>query len=175
MPWVGPASGASSPRSPGSISSLDLAREESRGEERERPFFPPPDEDTFPTEKAFLDSLVPVPLETIEPDDRECVFCETRYGMIPGSGPSIPEMPVRLRCNHVFGEQCARRHFGQRLIVEFHLHPLKFLPGTRGNVLISKLYRYAVHKDQDLGGFNLFKGLLQNLHDTRLLVCFFGP
>ncbi|EUC28990.1 hypothetical protein COCCADRAFT_8723 [Bipolaris zeicola 26-R-13] len=167
MPWAGSA--------PGSLSSLDLASEESWGDEKIRPFFPPPDEDTFPTEQTFLASLVPVPLETVEHDNRECIFCETRYGEISDSAPGSPEMPVRLRCNHVFGEQCARRHFGQRLIIEFNIRPLEFHPGTRGNILISKLHGRAVEVDQYLGDFNLFKGLLDNLHDAERLNRFFGP
>lgn len=168
-------SNASPLRASGSISSLDLESEVSWGDERKRPFFPPPDEDTFPTEQAFLDSLIPVPLETVEYDKRECAFCQTRYGETPDSRSGTPEMPVRLRCAHVFGEQCARRHFGQRLIIEFNLRPIEFPPGTRGNVLISNLYRYVVEMNQYLGDFDLFKGLLDNLYDTGRLNRFFGP
>ncbi|KAJ5025765.1 hypothetical protein J3E73DRAFT_371305 [Bipolaris maydis] len=175
MSLAEPTSGASPLGSSGSISSLDLAREESSGDERKSPHFPPPDKDTFPTEQAFLDSLIPVPLETVEHDDRECIFCQTRYGETPDSGSGTPEMPVKLRCTHVFGEQCARRHFGQRLIIDFSLRPLELRPRTRGNVLISKLDRYAGAMNQYLGDFNLFKGLLDNLYDTSRLNQFFGP
>lgn len=175
MSLAGSTSGASPLGSSGSISSLDLEREEPWSNERKRPFFPPPDEDTFPTEEAFLDSLIPVPLETVEHDDRECIFCQTRYGETPDSGSGTPEMPVRLRCTHVFGEQYARRHFGQRLVIEFSLRLLELHRGTRGNVLISKLDRYAGAMNQYLGDFNLFKGLLENLYDIRHLNQFFGP
>jgi hypothetical protein len=103
---------------------------------------PQADAATFATQQEFLDSLVPVPVESVDENSRTCAHCWRSYGeSTPGEDDA--EAPVRFRCNHVFGEQCMRSLFGIREPVRVDLTPLSFAPGSRGADLGKRLSAYV--------------------------------
>lgn len=85
---------------------------------------PDPDERTggrlspFQVE-AFVQTLSPVVISSMEVDDRKCSICRSEYGKDRGSnsvpasesdqvfaGENLREFPVELPCGHVFGDWC---------------------------------------------------------------------
>jgi len=103
---------------------------------------PQADAGTFATQQEFLDSLTPVPLESVEENDRICSYCWRSYGeSTPGHDDA--EAPVRFKCNHVFGEHCMRSLFALQEPVRVGLTPLSFAPGSKGADLGSRLSAYV--------------------------------
>ncbi|OAG10592.1 uncharacterized protein CC84DRAFT_1161501 [Paraphaeosphaeria sporulosa] len=118
---------------------------------------PQADDKTFATQQEFLDSLVPVPVESVDGNSRKCAHCWRPYGE-SNPGEDDAEAPVRFRCNHVFGEQCMRSLFAVRDPVRVDLKPLSFAPGSKGADLGSRLSAYVeshgVEKSALLSGGN---------------------
>ncbi|MCJ1423108.1 hypothetical protein MMC29_000989 [Sticta canariensis] len=48
----------------------------------------------------------PVELDDIEPEKRSCDICRESFGPGPADDGTIPEKPVSLPCNHIFGMDC---------------------------------------------------------------------
>lgn len=48
----------------------------------------------------------PVELDDIEPEKRNCDICRESFGPGPADDGTIPEKPVSLPCNHIFGKDC---------------------------------------------------------------------
>ncbi|KAL5395412.1 hypothetical protein PMIN06_000837 [Paraphaeosphaeria minitans] len=133
---------------------------------------PQADEKTFATQQEFLDSLVPVPVESVDDNSLKCAHCWKPYGE-SNPGEDDAEAPVRFRCNHVFGEQCMRSLFAVRAPVRVDLKPLSFAPGSKGADLGSRLSAYVafhgVEKSALLTGGNRekdFARLIQEVMPT---------
>jgi len=120
------------------------------GPKRYRP--PKADENTFETQAGFLDSLETVPLESVE--HRRCPHCWKDYGE---SDPGLDnaEAPVRLLCNHVFGEKCLKDLFGLPEPVKIDLVSLSFEYGSRGEDLGRRLSVWVNHCGVDKGALLL--------------------
>ncbi|KAJ4357411.1 uncharacterized protein N0V89_001986 [Didymosphaeria variabile] len=102
---------------------------------------PQADAATFATQQEFLDSLVPIPMESVDDNSRKCSYCWKLYGeSTPGNDDA--EEPVRFKCDHVFGEKCMRALFAMREPARVDLKPLSFSPGSRGADLGSRLSAY---------------------------------
>ena len=98
---------------------------------------------TLASQQEFLDSLKPIPLESVEENSRKCGYCWRTYGE-PNPGQDDAEAPVQFqKCKHVFGEQCMRSLFAIREPVRVDLKPLSFAPGSRGADLGSRLRSYV--------------------------------
>ena len=57
--------------------------------------------------------FIPVPLESVKPEDMVCMICHARFGeenIVDGITSSPAEKPVRLPCpsGHVFGHTCIK-------------------------------------------------------------------
>jgi hypothetical protein len=134
--------------------------------------FPEPGRDTFDSQQAFLDSLKPIKIEDIEEDGRKCPICWKQYGDNPDPGYDNSERPVRLRCNHVYGEKCLADLFRLYETSMIKLRPLGFRPGDRGHLLGQMLYDHrrklgAEHRDRN--DFELFQGFLATaVHQKNL-------
>jgi hypothetical protein len=115
---------------------------------------PQPDANTFDTQEAFLDSLRVIPVDTVDEGDRKCAHCWKRYGE-SDPGFDNAEDPVRLRCNHVFGEKCLRDLFGLPESVRVNLPPLSYEPGSRGADLGRRLSQWVDHCGVDKGALML--------------------
>lgn len=123
------------------LSSSDMSSSSDKKMRREAS----PDEGTFTSQQEFLDSLAPVPLETIEANNRKCGYCWRNYGEA-NPDQDDAEAPVQFKkCNHVFGEQCMRMLFAIRDPVRVELKPLSFAPGSKGADLGSRLHSYVGH------------------------------
>lgn len=103
---------------------------------------PEADVAAFETQQEFLDSLKPVPLDSVDENSRRCAYCWRSYGE-SNPGYDDAEAPVRFNCNHVFGEQCMRSLFAVRDPIRVDLKPLSFAPGSRGADLGSRLSAYV--------------------------------
>ncbi|KAH7119892.1 hypothetical protein B0J11DRAFT_71940 [Dendryphion nanum] len=104
---------------------------------------PKPDDDTFATQEEFLDSLVPVPLESVSEVNRRCTYCWKQYGE-SDEGYDNAEVPVKFRCNHTFGEKCMKELFSLPETVEFVLRPIDptFPTGSHEAMLVQGLQRF---------------------------------
>ena len=103
---------------------------------------PKPDEATFASQQEFLDSLTPIPLSSVDENDRKCAHCWRQYGE-SNPGQDDAEAPVRFKCNHVFGEQCMRSLYAVKEPLRVDLVPLSFAPGSKGANLGSRLRQYV--------------------------------
>ena len=130
--------------------------------------------DAFQSLKAFIDSLKPIPLEDLEEDDRKCQLCSKRYGEPSGPGNNDSELPVRLHCNHVFGEKCLDKMFLDISVVELPLRPLSFGPGSRGHELLGILRAYAQDEKRYRDYFEVFRQMLESLCNADLAKNLFG-
>ena len=121
----------------------------------EKSFSPPqPDDRTFKTQQAFLDSLTPVPLDSVPENQRKCPHCFKFFGE---SDPGLDnaEEPVRFPCNHVFGEKCMKgceKTFTKGLFAmaqptTVELIPLSFKEGSAGDELGRRLKALMDSKD----------------------------
>ncbi|CAN9214198.1 unnamed protein product [Alternaria alternata] len=93
---------------------------------------PQPDADTFATQQAFLDYLMPVPIESVDEDSKKCPICWKPYGEAADPGYDNSEQPVRLKCRHTFGNKCMLTTFAVPGTSTITLEPLAFGPGSRG-------------------------------------------
>lgn len=103
---------------------------------------PQADENTFATQQMFLDSLVPISMDSVDANSRKCAHCWRSYGE-PNPGEDDAEEPVQFKCNHVFGEQCMRSLFAVRDPVRVNLKPLSFATGSKGADLGGRLSAYV--------------------------------
>jgi hypothetical protein len=103
---------------------------------------PKPDANTFATQQEFLDSLQPIELEHVDEDKRKCPVCWKKFGEDPDPGFDNSELPVPLKCNHIFGNKCLANLFRLPEIARLSLEPFSVVPGTRGYVLGEKLLSY---------------------------------
>jgi len=103
--------------------------------------YSPPKADalTFPTQEAFLESLEPISIEEVNDNNRRCPICWKAYGEKPDPGFDNTEMPVKLRCGHIFGDKCLASTFGLPETVRHSLKPLSFDGASAGCLLGSKL------------------------------------
>ncbi|CAN9343007.1 unnamed protein product [Alternaria alternata] len=103
---------------------------------------PQPDADTFATQQAFLDYLMPVPIESVDEDSKKCPICWKPYGEAADPGYDNSEQPVRLKCRHTFGNKCMLTTFAVPGTSTITLEPLAFGPGSRGYQLGQRLHSY---------------------------------
>ncbi|CAN9171051.1 unnamed protein product [Alternaria alternata] len=103
---------------------------------------PQPDADTFATQQAFLDSLMPAPIESVDDDSKKCPICWKPYGEAADPGFDNSEQPVRLKCRHTFGNKCMLATFAVPGTSTITLEPLAFGPGSRGYQLGQRLHSY---------------------------------
>jgi hypothetical protein len=54
---------------------------------------PQPDADTFATQQAFLDYLIPVPIESVDEGSKKCPICWKPYGEAADPGFDNSEQP----------------------------------------------------------------------------------
>lgn len=104
---------------------------------------PRADEDTFPTQQDFLNSLQSTSIQNLSEDDRKCVICRKPYGEPPDLGFDNSEEPVKLRCGHAFGDKCLQQLFALPTRTSLSLRPLCFEPSSRGFVLGHRLQAYV--------------------------------
>ncbi|KAL1611959.1 hypothetical protein SLS60_000182 [Paraconiothyrium brasiliense] len=102
---------------------------------------PQADAATFTTQQKFLDSLAPIPVESVDADSRRCSYCWKQYGE-SNPGCDDAEAPVKFQCEHVFGEKCMRALFAIKEPARVDLIPLSFSPGSKGADLGSRLSAY---------------------------------
>jgi hypothetical protein len=123
---------------------------------------PQPDANTFATQEAFLESLAPVAMDSIDKNSARCPSCWKPYGEAADPGFDNSELPVRLRCNHVFGDKCLRATFALPGTASITLRPLAFSPGSRGRVLGQRLHSYAQKQSSigDEGNVGVFTNML---------------
>ena len=130
----------------------------SNSDEKARYAPPQPDADTFATQQAFLDNLMPVPIESVEEDSKKCPVCWKPYGEAADPGFDNSEQPVRLKCRHTFGNKCMLATFAVPGTLIVTLEPLAFGPGSRGYELGQRLHFYlreprALETDDDAVAF----------------------
>jgi hypothetical protein len=110
---------------------------------------PKPDANTFATQQEFLDSLQPIELEQVDEDKRKCPVCWKKFGEDPDPGFDNSELPVRLKCNHLFGHKCLSSLFRLPETARISLEPFSVFPGTRGYLLGEKLLSYRQKHGSD--------------------------
>jgi hypothetical protein len=103
---------------------------------------PQPDADTFATQQAFLNHLMPVPIESVDEDSKKCAICWKPYGEAADPGFDNSEQPVRLKCKHTFGDKCMLATFAVPGTSTITLETLAFGPGSRGYQLGKRLHSY---------------------------------
>ncbi|KAH7406293.1 hypothetical protein DE146DRAFT_438614 [Phaeosphaeria sp. MPI-PUGE-AT-0046c] len=129
---------------------------------------PKADSDTFPTQQAFLDSLQPMPLEQVDVEKRKCPICWKFFGEAPDPGFDNSEMPVKLRCHHVFGHKCLADIFGIPTSTSLQIQPLQYTLGRRGHLLGQKLAAYhAMHGAKFRDDLETFEHMLTVPHRER--------
>lgn len=134
---------------------------------KKKPYRPPrPDANTFSTQHEFLESLTPVPADSVGEKDRKCAHCWKRFGEAD-PGLDNAEEPVRFRCGHVFGERCMKELFCPPEAVRIDMLPLSFAPGSRGAELGRRLSAYVDQCGVDKGA--LLIGGKREKDFTRLL------
>jgi hypothetical protein len=128
---------------------------------------PTADSNTFATQQAFLESLQPVPIEEVDEDKRKCPICWKCFGEAPDPGFDNSELPVKLRCNHVFGQKCLANIFGMPDTSHLELRPLSFTPGSKGCILGEKLDNYLKkHGSNVVDESEHFENMLRESDDT---------
>lgn len=126
---------------------------------------PKADENTFPTQQAFLDSLQPISLDEVEIEKRKCPICWKLFGEEPDPGFDNSELPVMLRCQHVFGHKCLADIFGIPVSTNLKLQTLQYTPGKKGHLLGRKLAAYhTMHGAKFRDQFETFEHMLSNPH-----------
>ncbi|RYN16683.1 hypothetical protein AA0112_g12403 [Alternaria arborescens] len=104
----------------------------SKSDKKARYAPPQPDTDTFATQQAFLDYLMPVPIESVDEDSKKCPICWKPYGEAADPGFDNSEQPVCLKCRHTFGNKCMLATFAVPGTSTITLEPLAFGPASRG-------------------------------------------
>ncbi|KAF1842279.1 uncharacterized protein K460DRAFT_398304 [Cucurbitaria berberidis CBS 394.84] len=130
---------------------------------KKKRYVPPrPDSDTFSTQQDFLDSLVPIAIEEVAENARKCPICWKIYGEAADPGFDNTEQPVKLRCNHTFGDKCLATTFGTVDASKAALRPLSFTPTSRGTALGLKLRAFVeLHSKNSTGDVNTFVRMLE--------------
>jgi hypothetical protein len=124
---------------------------------------PKADANTFETQEAFLESLEPMKIEDVEEDNRKCPICWKLFGEDPDPGFDNSEVPVQLRCKHIFGDKCLNSVFAVRKGCGITLQPLQFSPGRKGCLLGEMLLRYhQQHGSNFRSEVEMFENLLQH-------------
>jgi hypothetical protein len=123
---------------------------------------PKADAKTFPSQQAFLESLMPISIRDVEADKRKCPICWKPFGEDPDPGFDNSELPVKLHCNHVFGHKCLATIFGVRSHPRVRLEPLSFESSTKGLLLGTKLHAYVMkHGPNFRSDFETFESMMQ--------------
>jgi hypothetical protein len=104
---------------------------------------PQPDANTFRTQQEFLGSLNTIPIETVDPNSRKCPVCWKPFGEAADPGFDNSEEPVRLRCDHVFGNKCLNNTYALQGTSNVKIRPLSFYSKSKGSALGRKLHTYA--------------------------------
>lgn len=129
---------------------------------------PKADANTFATQQAFLDSFQPMSLDEVDVDKRKCPICWKCFGEEPDPGFDNSELPVKLRCQHVFGHKCLADIFGVPASTNLKLQPLQYSSGKKGHLLGQKLAAYhAMHGTKFRNDFETFEHMLNNPHREK--------
>lgn len=129
---------------------------------------PKADANTFATQQAFLDSLQPMSIEEVDLDKRKCPICWKCFGEEPDPGFDNSELPVKLRCHHVFGHKCLADIFGIPASTHLKLQPLQYTPGKKGHLLGQKLAAYhTLHGAKFRNEFETFEHMLNTPHREK--------
>ena len=139
------------------------APSQSGKKQRKKRYAPPqPDANTFTTQQEFLDSITPISIESVDENSRKCPICWKPFGEVADPGFDNTEEPVRLRCDHVFGDKCLRHTFALPGTSTVDIRPLTLTPKSRGDGLGQKLRKYAVsEKGKDLVDVEIFSKMLK--------------
>jgi hypothetical protein len=123
---------------------------------------PKPDANTFKTQEAFLESLEPMNIEDVGEGNRKCPICWKPFGEAPDPGFDNSEVPVQLRCKHIFGYKCLNSVFAVRKSYSITLQPLQFSPGTMGSLLGEMLLKcHQVYIAKSRSEAEMFENLLE--------------
>ncbi|KAF2845318.1 hypothetical protein T440DRAFT_472726, partial [Plenodomus tracheiphilus IPT5] len=123
------------------------------GKKKQKRYVAPlPDDNTFATQQDFLDSLSPIAVDHVESNNLKCPICWKTYGEAPDPGFDNSELPVKLRCHHVFGQKCLANTFAIPKENKVELRRLSFSLGSRGAALGHRLHTYATQHRIDLEG-----------------------
>lgn len=117
-----------------------------KGKKRYSP--PQPDANTFETQEEFFNSLVAIPISSVEEHNRRCPHCWKHYGE-SDPGAENAEEPVKFLCGHVFGKQCMHEVFRLPRPVKVELHQISFRPGSRGAQLGDRLEKFLAPKGEE--------------------------
>ncbi|KAF2790556.1 hypothetical protein K505DRAFT_419764 [Melanomma pulvis-pyrius CBS 109.77] len=121
----------------------------SGGLKGKKPYSPPqPDANTFETQEEFFNSLMAIPISSVEPHNRRCPHCWKYYGE-SDPGADNAEEPVKFLCGHVFGKQCMHDVFRLPRLAKVELHPMSFRPGSRGAKLGARLDKFLAPKGEE--------------------------
>ncbi|KAF1914030.1 hypothetical protein BDU57DRAFT_521184 [Ampelomyces quisqualis] len=112
---------------------------------------PKADSQTFKTQQAFLDSLRPMAIKDVDENKRKCPICWKHFGEAPDPGFDNSELPVQLRCNHIFGHKCLVSTFALPKASHFELQPLSLAPHSKGRLLAEKLAAYFKSHGSNFG------------------------
>lgn len=124
---------------------------------------PKPDGNTFETQQAFLDSLEAIDIEDVDKESCKCPICWKPFGEKPDPGFDNSEVPVQLRCKHIFGNKCLTSLFGVRNGCGITLQPLQFSPDKKGHLLGELLLQYhQKHIFNFRNETEMFENLLQH-------------
>ncbi|KAF1828855.1 hypothetical protein BDW02DRAFT_651777 [Decorospora gaudefroyi] len=140
----------------------DLSQAEKKKKKKKRYVAPQPDKHTFATQQTFLESLTPIPVESVNEANRKCPICWKPYGEAPDPGFDNSEAPVKLQCDHVFGDKCLRHTFAIAGTSTIAIRPLTFCPNSRGVLLGEKLIGYALlNKQHHQNDVEMFSNMLE--------------
>lgn len=103
---------------------------------------PKADSQTFDTQQEFLDSLQPMSIDDVDEAQRKCPICWKYFGEPPDFGFDNSELPVKLRCNHIFGHKCLANTYALPQASHIQLQPLSLAPHSKGRLLAKKLAEY---------------------------------
>jgi hypothetical protein len=103
---------------------------------------PQPDKHTYASQEDFVASLHAISLDDVEPEQK-CPTCWKPFGEAPDFGFDNSELPVKLRCGHVFGNKCLANTFALPELSRLILEPLSFQAGKKGLQLGQMLNQYA--------------------------------
>jgi hypothetical protein len=139
------------------------APSQSGKKQKKKRYAPPqPDANTFTTQQEFLDSIMPISIESVDENSRKCPICWKPFGEAADPGFDNTEQPVRLRCDHVFGDKCLRHTFALPGTSTVDIRPLTLTPKSRGDGLGQKLRKYAEsEKGSDLFDAEIFSKMLK--------------
>jgi hypothetical protein len=133
---------------------------------KKKRYIPPKaNSNTFATRKGFLESLKPIELHEVDEDKRKCPICWKQFGEDPDPGFDNSELPVKLRCNHIFGHKCLASVFDLPETTTLALEPLSFVPGKRGYLLRQKLVAYHLKHGSTYKLRDMFPKMLEDSLD----------